>query len=599
MAGLIFDIETNGLLPTVTKVHCLVVKELGPDGRKWSVGGHTDEGIRNLLPHLEEAPLLIGHNIIEYDIPVLKKVYPGFNPKGNSFDTLLDSQWMYTDLRDLDFNLRRKNPDFPTKLIGRHSLEAWGVRLGHLKGDFGKTADWEQWSQAMQDYCERDVTVTEHVYNMIVQSVRFNQRAHNTEMEFKPYILDQEKEGFPLDQERAKLLYAELAAERADLEKTLAGSFEPWEVSKAFVPKRDNKTRGYKAGVPFNKTKLVHFNPRSHSHIADRLIKVYGWQPEEFTEGGSPSTDVEVLTSLAKSIPVCVPLSRHAELQKIIGMVSEGKSAYLKLVTKEGRLHGRVGTCSTVTARCNHYEPNLGNVPRRSDLGVRVRGLFTAIPGYSLVGSDAKGLELRCLAHYLAKFDGGEYAKLVVEGDPHKFHQELTGLPTKDVTKTFFYGWLYGAGDTKIGSIISKGAVAGKRLRLQFLNRFPALSALKSAVGKKAKGGFINGIDGRRLVVRSEHAALNTLLQSCGAILMKEWLLLINREIRQRGLYQAADVRQVAFVHDEIVALVRNGKEEEFENICTASIEQAGEHFGLRVKLACDTKRGHSWQETH
>lgn len=596
---MLFDIETNGLLDTVTKVHCIAWQD--PDTKEVkSVGGLTDEKIRAFLTHLEDAPVLAGHNIIEYDIPVLKKIYPNFKPKGEKWDTLLDCQWMFTDLRDMDFNLRRKNQDFPAEMIGKHSLEAWGIRLGVLKGEFGKTADWAVWSQQMQDYCERDIIVNSHILAMIQNSKRFCQRAHDTEMEFKEYMLDQEKEGFPLDQEKAKSLYAELAGERAALETTLAGAFEPWKVHKTFIPKRDNKTKEYVAGVPFDKTKLVHFNPRSHSHIGDRLTKVYGWQPEEFTDKGSPCTDAEVLAALAKTIPVCKPLARHAEIQKIIGMVSEGKSAYLKLVSKDGRLRGKVGTCTTVTGRCNHKEPNLGNVPRRSKLGERVRELFVAIPGYKLVGIDAKGVQLRLMAHYLARFDGGAYAKVCVEGDPHLFHQELAGLATKDIAKTFFYAWLFGAGDEKIGLTIGKGRTAGRALRNKFFARFPALNRLKQEVAAKVQiNGFINGLDGRRLTIRSAHSALCSLLQSAEAIVMKEALILLNREIRNKGFFQDGSIREVAFCHDEVLLLVKEGKEEYARQLGIQSIQQAGKNFNLRVELDGEGKVGLSWAKVH
>jgi DNA polymerase I len=485
-------------------------------------------------------------------------------------------------------------------MIGKHSLEAWGIRLGHLKGDFGKTADWSMWSQAMQDYNERDVTVNEHIYNMIRKSGRFCQRAHDTEMEFKGYTLDQEKEGFPFDQEKAKALYAELAAERAVLEGVLAGSFEPWTISTDFIPKKNNKVRGYVAGVPFKKTKLVHFNPRSHKHIADRLIKVYGWKPEEFTKDGAPCTDADVLEALTETIPVCKTLARHAEIQKVIGMVSEGKGAYLKLVDTDGRLRGRIGTCTTVTARCNHYEPNLGNVPRRSELGHKIRELFTTVPGYSLVGIDAKGVQLRMMAHYLARYDSGAYAKIVVEGDPHLFHQKIADLATKDIAKTFIYAWLFGAGDEKIGYTIKKGKSAGRALRLKFLARFPALNNLKNAVGAKAKMfQCISGLDGRRLTIRSAHSALCSLLQSAEAIAMKEALVLLNRKIREHGWYQAGTARQVAFVHDEVQLLVKKGYEDEVRTLAIQCIRQAGENLNLRLPLDGDGKIGETWRETH
>jgi len=413
-------------------------------------------------------------------------------------------------------------------------------------------------------------------------------------------MLDQEKEGFPLDSEKAKALYAELASERAVLEGVLAGSFEPWEVSTDFIPKRDNKTRGYVAGVPFKKTKLVQFNPRSHKHIADRLIKVYGWTPEEFTDKGAPCTDADVLEALTDKIPVCKTLSRHAEIQKIIVMIAEGKSAYLKLVDTDGRLRGRIGTCVTVTGRGNHYEPNLGNVPRRSELGHEVRALFTTVPGFSLLGIDAKGVQLRLMAHYLAKYDNGAYAKIVVEGDPHLFHQQLAELETKDIAKTFIYAWLFGAGDEKIGLTIKKGRAAGKALRLKFLKRFPALNSLKLAVGSVAKmRGSINGLDGRRITIRSAHSALCSLLQAAEACIMKRALLHFNRGIREMNWYQDGIVRQVAWVHDEWQSLVKEGYESDVKQFGEECVRRAGRDFNLRVALDAEGKVGNDWGETH
>jgi DNA polymerase I-like protein with 3'-5' exonuclease and polymerase domains len=303
---------------------------------------------------------------------------------------------------------------------------------------------------------------------------------------------------------------------------------------------------------------------------------------------------------LGKRWPECQTLARHGEIQKVIGMLAEGKTAYLKMVTKEGRIHGRVVTNGAVTGRCAHKTPNLGNIPRRSELGKRVRALFTAIPGYRLVGSDAKGLELRALAHYLGKYDDGAYAKIVLDGDVHAYHQELAGLATRDQAKTFIYGFIYGAGAAKIGLIIGKGATAGTSLKLKFLKKFPALNALKNAVSAVAKQRkYLIGLDGRHLHVRAVYSALNTLLQSAGAIAVKQWTVLLNREIRQRGWYQDGSVRQVCHVHDEVLYLVKEGLESEFQKVAETTMTQAGEHFKLKVRLDAETKVGKTWGEVH
>jgi DNA polymerase I-like protein with 3'-5' exonuclease and polymerase domains len=595
----IFDIETNGFLDTVTKVHCIAYcDEAG--GVVQSVGGRTDEGIRAFLSHLEDAPVLIGHNIIEFDLAVLRKVYPAFKPRGQAWDTLLDSQWMFTDLLDLDYQTKRKNADFPAKIIGRHSLKAWGYRLGVLKGEFGELTDWAEWSKEMQDYCMQDVIVNRKLYDTLRNSPRWCQAAHDMEMEFKQYMLDQEREGCPFNETKAKEIYAELAAERATLEASLSTAFKPWTQTTDFIPKRNNSAKGYVAGEVFKKTKEVTFNPRSHQHIADRLIAERGWQPEAFTETGQAETDSEVLEALGRKWPECKTLARHSEIQKAIGMIAEGKSAYLKMVAPDGRLRGKVNTCSTVTGRCSHKEPNLGNVPRKGELGKKIRTLFTAVPGCSLVGGDAKGLELRCMGHFLAPIDGGAYAKIVIEGDPHEFHRVLADLESRDDSKTFIYGFIYGAGDAKIGLIIHKGQSAGRALRHKFLKRFPALDRLKAAVASKARThGYIHGLDGRRIHVRAVYSSLNTLLQSAGALVMKWAVIHFNREIRARGWYQEHSVRQVAFVHDEIQALVLNGYEERVQTLMCESIREGGKHFNFRLPTDGDSKKGGTWNDTH
>ena len=593
---IVFDLETNGLLDTVDRVWCLAWCDLA-DGVVHSVGGPTDEGIRAVLPMLERADYLIGHNIIDYDLRVLKKLY-NFTPKGKAWDTLLDSKVLWTELREIDFKTRKKNPDFPTSIIGRHSLRAWGYRLGELKGDLAQYG-FEEWSQGLQDYCAQDIRVTVKLYQAITESVRFSQQAHDLEMELKGYMLDQEEEGMPFDEQAAAALYTDLAAERAELEGVLQLAFNPWQESTEFIPKRDNKAKGYTKGVPYTKSKMVTFNPRSHKHIAERLIKVRGWQPESFTETGQPETDYETLIALGTEWPECKLLARHSEIQKVIGMVAEGKTAYLKMV-KKGRIHGQIDTCGTGTGRCSHKNPNLGNIPRVGDLGKRVRALFKAPEGYELVGSDAKGLELRMLGHYLARYDAGAYAKVVTTGDPHTFHQTMAGLETRDQAKTFIYGFIYGAGDGKIGQIVGRGPTAGRTLRNRFLRQFPALNQLKQAVGAKATvHRSIRGLDGRYLHIRSEHAALNTLLQSAGAIVTKMWMILFNREIRRLGYYQSGEIRQCGYIHDEAVLVTKGKGTDAALHLAKRTLVEAGEHFGLRIKTEADAHKGKTWGEIH
>ena len=172
LTTLIFDIETNGLLQSATRLHCVAVHFSDTD----AVQTFNDEpygkdepfdikedapmasnySITTALGYIECADVIIGHNIINYDIPVIKRIYNWFNPTGIIVDTLLLSRLYHPNLYDIDKNTGK----IPTKLYGSHSLEAYGYRLGEYKGNFGKETDWKKWSQEMQDYCKQDVVVT-------------------------------------------------------------------------------------------------------------------------------------------------------------------------------------------------------------------------------------------------------------------------------------------------------------------------------------------------------------------------------------------------------------------------------------------------------
>lgn len=152
----IFDLESDGLLDDVTQIHCLVTyePETGNTEVYNSQNNNTQVGIRKL----QEAGAVIGHNIIGYDIPVLRKLYPWFNPSGQVIDTLVLSRIFHSNILDTD--KRYTWDQMPLRLYGRHSLESYGYRLGCHKGDFGKTSDWKEWSQEMEDYCKLDVKLT-------------------------------------------------------------------------------------------------------------------------------------------------------------------------------------------------------------------------------------------------------------------------------------------------------------------------------------------------------------------------------------------------------------------------------------------------------
>ncbi len=577
MSKYILDLEADGLLDTVTKVFVIVMKNV-ETGERWVM--KTDGEIREGLAHVQDQHL-IGHNLIGYDLEVLKRLYGFKIDISQVTDTLVLSRLIYPDMRARD----AKSKVMITKYWGSHSLEAWGYRLQKFKGDYGKNANaFTELSDEMVDYCIQDVEVTEELYNVVLDKT--SEQASDLEHKVADICYQQEHYGFPFDVAKAASLYAELSERRSILYKDLRGAFGSW------ILDEGERKKGL-----YHKIKIVDFNPNSRQHIAKRLRELRNWEPEEFTPSGEAKVDEKVL--LALDFPEAQLMAEYFMLNKRIGQLAEGDQAWLKL-EQQGRLHGRVNTMGSITSRCSHSHPNLAQVPSvKAPYGKQCRTLFKSDEGFSLLGTDISGLELRCLAHYMGRFDGGSYGKILLEGDIHTANQEAAGLPTRDQAKTFIYGFLYGAGDNKIGQIVGKGAKEGKKLKDKFLTQLPALKNLKKAVQKRAKQGWVLGLDGRKVPIRSEHAALNTLLQSAGAIICKRWVVELDRMLQESKYGYGKDYAQVAFVHDEIQMLVREGIEDEIGRIAVRAIGIAGDTYKFRIPLTGEFGYGENWAITH
>jgi DNA polymerase I-like protein with 3'-5' exonuclease and polymerase domains len=452
----------------------------------------------------------------------------------------------------------------------------------------------------MDDYCAQDVEVTTTLWNLLM-SKGFSEESIQLEHDVAPIIERQTRYGFLFNQEKARKLEETLVARRSELADKLREAFPPWEVKDGplFIPKRDNKARGYIKGVPVQKYKTLVFNPASRDHIASRLIATHKWKPTQFTDSGKPKVDETTLEGLPyPEIPLLV---EYLTVEKRLGQLSEGKQAWFKVVKKDGRIHGRVTQNGAVTGRMTHSNPNVAQVPAvGAPYGAECRELFCVPPGKKQVGADASGLELRCLAHFMARWDSGAYAKVILEGDIHSVNQEAAGLPTRNNAKTFIYAFLYGAGDEKIGSIIGKGRTAGKALKEKFLKGLPALNSLLVAVkGKAGKHGYLLGLDGRKLHIRSDHAALNTLLQSAGAVVMKKGLVILDRDLQEQGFVPGVHYEFVANVHDEWQVECDEDIAEIVGKAATAAIRKAGDHFGFRCPLDGEYKVGDNWKDCH
>ena len=597
---LVFDIETDGLYDKVTKVFCIVIYDINRE----ETFAYGPDRIDDALAHLATGDVLIGHNVIFYDVPVLQKLH-SFNCKARILDTLICTRliWPKEKLYDLDVQLY---PEVPKNYRGMAGLKAWGYRLSDNKIEF---KDFSEYSEEMLVYCKQDVSVTSKLWKHIANQ-GYPEQALKLEHDFALAINKQIRAGVSFDVDAAIDLVDNLRAREAQLETELKEIFPPLEHRNWFTPKVNNKTRGYVKGVPFEKIHYEEFNPGSRDQIADRLKAKYGWQPEKTTEKGNPILNDEVLEALP--YPEAKPLAEYMLIKKRLGQIADGNNAWLKLVNNDSsRMHGDVVTNGCVTGRCAHRYPNMGQVPAGySPYGKECRSLFHAPQGWDMIGIDAKALELRCLAGYLAIYDGSEYARVVTDPtiDIHVYNQERFGVATRDISKRLLYAVLYGAGHLKAGSIVDPNEKDEEVLRKlgrtainSFMAEVPALKELKERIESQiAHNDHLVGLDRRILYCRSAFKGLNVLLQSAGAILMKQVVINIHDNIESAlSLPHGAEWEQVLFVHDEVEIVCKPQYTELIKEQAMIAFPQAGEFFGFLCSLEGDARVGYTWYDVH
>lgn len=707
---LVTDIEANNLLEKVTQFHCGVIYDYSTDEyvsyRPWDFSAYLDA----LEAEVARGGLIVFHNGHKYDAPALTKLAKlllnrEFHlPRENVVDTLVLSRLLFANIKDSDMALLRSGK-LPGKRFGSHALEAWGYRLGEMKGeykdDFKKLleeqgedyvdgAEWISFNEPMMAYNVQDVVVTKALLEKLLSDKHYfppeggcgdNWWMHDA-VTFWQYsceavwlehraawlLAKQERNGFPFNTKAIEELYVELAGRRSELLQTLTDTFGTWYQPKGgtelFLHPRTGKplgkyprvkypkqggiykkpknkaqregrepceldTRDYVEGAPYTPVEHVVFNPSSRDHIALKL-KEAGWVPTEFTEKGAPKVDDEVLEHVRVEDPEkqrCIDLIKeYLMIQKRIGQAAEGDKAWLRYVQEDGKIHGSVNPNGAVTGRATHSFPNLGQVPGvRSPYGEPCRAAFGAehhldgLTGKPWVqaGIDASGLELRCLAHFMSKYDDGAYADVILNGDIHTVNQTAAELPTRDNAKTFIYGFLYGAGDEKIGQIVGAGKERGKELKKKFLENTPAIAALREGIQQtlvessrwvageqkvKWKRRWIKGLDGRKVHVRSPHAALNTLLQSAGALICKLWIVETEELLLKAGLKHGwdGDFAYMAWVHDEIQVACRTSEiAQQVIDTAQQAMRNVGEHFKFRCRLDTEGKMGPNWAVCH
>ena len=541
----VLDIETTS---DASRIWMVVTQDLDTGEQLCHTGPST------LAPLLDQADLVIGHNLIGFDAPVLKTLWNLVIPSGKIRDTLVLSRLYRPDLE------------------GGHSLENWGRILKSPKLDYTEFDDPDL--VEMERYCRQDVTLTAKVWAYLtdlMQRMTFSDRSIELEHAVAIIVKKQVDTGWWIDQPALFRLLATLERKLRLLEEDLQATFPP------------------KITVLKTKVKSEPFNPGSRKQIAEALM-ARGWKPSEYTEKGAVVVDEEVLSSL--DYPEAKLLAEYFMVQKRLGMVESWVKA---LDEKTGRIYGRVISNGAVTGRMTHSNPNLAQVPAakpKVPYGVECRSCFSAEPPNVLVGVDASGLELRMLAHYM---NDPAYIEEVVNGDVHTKNQKAAGLDTRDQAKTFIYALLYGAGAEKIGSIAGGGEALGSRLMRRFFDNTPALAELKSKVARIAAKGTIPGLDGRRLHIRQPHKALNTLLQGGGAILMKQALIFLDEGLTEAGLRG----RIVGNIHDEFQIEAHRDDADAIGQLAVRCIEKAGIHLGVRCPMTGEYRVGRNWSETH
>lgn len=622
---LVFDLETDGLLDELTVVHCLTIVDYNT-GEEWAYRPHEIEAG---LKRLEEAEVIIGHNVIEFDIPAAQKLYPGFTPP-RVLDTLCGSRTAYAgkELQKIDMKRRRRGEWLELDPFRPNSLHSWGVRLGERKLD--KPETWDTFTEHMLGYCMGDTRLTRRLLRFLLDG-RVSLEVLEFESRLCKLFLDMETRGVAFDENEAAAIMSEMVAKREELTDKLRKIFPPWLTSKGKIvtPKRDMTSKKYKPGeigyknvrigCAYQGIKLVEFNPASGEHIARALKQKYGWKPTAFTDGGKPETSEKIMRDLP--FPEAASLSEYAKVKKLLGYISEGKNSWLKCV-RGGRIHGHVQHVGTVTHRVSHQRPNTGNIPSRTAEGKRCRHAFKPSRGWKMVGVDASGLQLRCLGHYLGKYDGGKFAGVISDPgmDIHDHMRKATGIINRDpCQKNVTYGYLFGAGDPKLGLLViedralakDRGLFTGQVPRLSASRRLgrdirgkletgiTGLGALRRQLRLMARRGYLRGLDGRKITILSDHVALNTLLMSAEAVIMKTAMLLAPERLADEGLPMGERWHPVLFVHDEVQNEAEPEIAQQVGDAFVWAIQEAGRRLQLRCPLDGEVKIGDNWAETH
>lgn len=589
MTTVVFDIEANGLLKMVDRLWCVGVNS--------KVYGAFPGWESDIFTALDTADVLIGHNIIAYDLPVLKKLH-NWDPKPHVqiIDTLILSRMLFPGLRD------------------SHSLDSWGKTLNFAKGEI---KDFSYFQHGMLAYCENDVKLTQKVYDVLqhrIKELKISDETIRTKMEFARVIALQVKSGFTLDVQKAEKLYIDLKEEYNVLTKDIADKFP---LVKDLTQYNKVKSEG----------RLLNETEKDYTYITEKTKKVTtkvfqlklpnlnsrkqliswlkskGWKPTTKTEKGTDKLDGSILSNI--DIPEVQPLRRMFRVSKLLGMLKDGAEGWLKKVEADGRVRGEVMVNGAVTGRCTHARPNLAQVDKKES---RMREVWLPGKHKVLVGVDAKSLEARVLAHYLFPYDKGAYGELVTKGDVHTFNQQMMSLNDRQNAKTINYAMAYGAGNRKLGITVAKDKgidtssdrkliSLGKAVRESVMDNFTGYKQFSNTVKSTLdERKYLISLSGRPLYPKKKFSALNTLIQAGATDIMEKALV----DFHEATSDMCGKVYNYCCnVHDSIIIECNPEYAEFLKDRLTKCIQNVTIRYKLHCQMDADSSIGNNWSEVH
>lgn len=623
MRRVLADIETNGLLPDVSVIHCGVVMDLDTE----EIREYGPNEIDALVADLERADVIAGHNFAGYDAVVLEKL-AGFHALDHKYlDTLAISRLLFpgsaktTPLLGLDIAFARKHGEkiLPSKHHGRHTLKAWSIRL--QLGEAGKKeykGGWEKWSPEMQEYCKYDVIANVSLLNHFLKK-GWDENIFYAESLLTYWMEKQKLYGVKFDTLAAIKLTGELTQRREDLRRELQEIFPPIEVEHGPVKVAKVARNGRVPGQKYRLKKMQEFNPGSEMQVAARLIELHGWKPNAYTPSGRAQVTAEILSDLP--YPEAAKIAEYSIVDKVLGSLSEGKQAWLVLTDENDLIHGTVVPTAATTMRAAHSGPNMAQVPSpHKPWGHECRALFRAPrPDHRMVGADASSLQLALYSHFVARYDGGALAALCSDpdGDPHEYMRAASGLFLRNRQKNLTYGTFFGAGRYKQGQMVlldwkdaldqgltdeplphlDEATRLGEMVDARMRKNMAGYEAMQRDCRKVARRGFLNLLNGAMLTVKQARLVLVTLLQGNEAVIMKNAYLRATQHLRHEIAEGAA--HPVLWVHDEFQWAAEPEIAEHVGQVLAQAITEAGEEYNLRVKLRGDYKVGETWADTH